>query len=277
VANLWVIVTGLAVLVERESGRDPHAVVLRQVPRGTEVPPDGREIQQHIPRLRLLPGVGEIPIGSRDVTFLPEGEGSPRIIDLDPFIRVGKKLTEAMPVRPYFLTTSRTDDLGDWSRVFLAGGRDSDITPIHVGEDFKLNTIGFDLPLDLIAARDLRRAEAEQRRKSGIANGLLYYRHIPEGVPEVLFSNDRNPIPWERPLKREERGNLPEKNNEGDYVAWVSNAGIGRDLGEDFDRDFYLLYDLLVESVTRYVPVIQGLPLVNPPGQCMIGYAFGGS
>lgn len=276
-ANLWVIVTGLAVLVEREGGRDPHVVMLRQVPPGMEVPPDGREIQRHAPRLMMLPEESYIPIGSRDITFLPSGEGSPKIVDFDPFLRVGRRLTEAMRVRASLLSAQRSDDLRDWSRVILAGGRNSDVTPIHVGKDFDLGSISTELPLNLIAVRDLSRPNPEERRKQGIANGLLYYRHIPEGVPEVLFSSDRYPTPWERPLTRAERGKLPERNDEPDYVAWVSNSGIGPDLREGFDRDFYLLYELLEEEVTKYVPVIQGLPLVVPPGQCMIGYAFGGS
>lgn len=46
-ANLWVIVTGLAVLVEREGipGK-PCMALLRQVPKGTKVPPGtGEEYQ----------------------------------------------------------------------------------------------------------------------------------------------------------------------------------------------------------------------------------------
>jgi hypothetical protein len=274
-ANLWVIVTGLSVLVEKdEISREPYMVLLKQVPRGVEVPPDGREIAQHIPRLKLLPNGQEIPIGNRDIRFIPEGEDSPLIVNHDPFLRVGRKVTEAMRVRSEVLTSQRNDVLRSWSRVVLTGPRnDAEIYPIHVERDFALGTVSLKLKLNLAAIQDLSRANSELRAKLGIANGLLYYRHIEVGRPEVLFTGDSIPLSWD-PIAVP--SDFPRQNGEPHYVAWVSNAGIERpEQQERFDRDFYLLYDLLGEQVTRYVPVIDPIQIVDPPGQCMMAYALG--
>lgn len=270
-ANLWVIVTGLAVLVEKESSREPYMVLLKQVPRGVEVPPNGSEIPRHVPRLKLLPNGGEIPIGDRDLRFVPEGEGDLLIMNHDPFLRIGRKVTEAMRVRPEFLVPQRTDALRSWSRVVLDGGETAKIYPIHVDQDFDVVTTSLKFQLSLTAIQDLSMANSEPRVKPGIANGLLYYRHIGVGQPEALFSGDSIPLSWDSMAVP---SHFPEQNGEPHYVAWISNAGLGRLEEERFDRDFYLLYDLLGEAVTRYVPIIDP-HIEDPPGQCMIGYALG--
>jgi len=275
--NLWLIVTGLSVLVEMEGEPgDPHMILLRRVPKKAMV--GGGEIPPHEPRLRLLPSTVEIKIGDRDVEFVPPSNGSPTIVDVDPFIRVGRELTEAMEVDEDFLEYPRPDEtLDGWSRVILSGGVHATITPIHVGEDFKVESISSNLRLKLVGAHDLESGATKEKHKSRVGNGLVYHRVIGQR-PAVVFSDKVELNDWV-PIEKSLAKNLPEieKYPYPDYVAWISNAGMGG-TWEDFDRDFYLLYELLDDDVLRYVPVMgkNWKDVVrNPPGQCMLGYALG--
>lgn len=275
-ANLWVVVTGLAVLVERlGNSTKPYVALLRDVGPNTRVPDnaDGKIIPEHHPRLKLLPDGEEIPIVGKDVEFLPQGSGNPGIDDPEPFLRVGRELTEGMEVLPTFLGQQIPDG---WARLCLAGGGDAAIYPIHVMKDFELKTISTTPILKLEKALDLEQKTSKVKKKPRVGNGLLYYRHIPSGDPSVDIQPGSDPGPW-TPVHPADAEELPHRNQEHDYVVWISNAG--DDLYEKgVDRDFYLLYELLgvPPPVTRYVPVISiPEPVTNPPGQCMIGYALG--
>jgi hypothetical protein len=278
-ANLWVVVTGLAVMVEKEGiNKDPHRVLLLQVDSDTWVPDrrTGVRIQEHRPRLKLLSSSSsEIEIGNQDLDFLPIGDGSPVVSDSDPFLRVGRELTESLVVLSGFLGP-RDASLNGWSRVNLWGGDDSVIWPIHVFDDFDITTIDTDPKLKLSGAHDLHSKSTKAKNKPRIGNGILYYRHIDSGQPQVSFSGGGSSPQWDS-ISKSDAQRLPVQNNERDFVAWVSNSGLGNDLGEEFDRDFYLLYNMLGDQVSRYVPVIQDVEkwVKNPPGQCMIGYALG--
>jgi hypothetical protein len=272
-ANLWVVVTGLAVLVEMEGPPSkPCMVLLRQVPPGTEIPPDsGEVIPVHDPRLRLLPGSQEIPIGDQDVMFLPNGEGTPVIKDHDPFLRVGRELTDALKVGKKFIDPRNpANPIRGWSRVILSGP--GVVWPIHVKKEFEVKTIKMQTGLKLVGAVNLELSAVKEKNKHRVGNGLLYYRHIPGAVPAVELSGQGYSL---SPVDLSGT-NFPVPNGEENYVVWVANSG--EESGEEYDRDFYLLYDLLGGSITRYVPMIEktkGFGRRTPPGQCMIGYAFG--
>jgi hypothetical protein len=269
-ANLWVVITGLAVLVEMEGNPGkPCMVLLRQVPEGTIVPPKtGKEIPVHSPRVGLLPGSDEIPIGNRDVRFLPDGVKAPAITNVDPFLRVGRELTDALKVQPKFVAP-RDASIDGWSRVVLPGvGK---IWPVHVKKEFEVKSIETQVVLKLKEARDLEANIAKEKNKGGVANGLLYYRNIGNATPVVRFPDKEYTLSV---MDDSNTKNLPVQNGEPHYVAWVANSG--KASNEDFDRDFFLLYELLGEQVTKYVPVIKGAEnFIIPPGQCMISYAFG--
>jgi hypothetical protein len=273
VANLWVIITGLAVLVEREgTPGKPCMVLLRQVPEGTKVPPGtGEEIPSHNPRLRLLPGLQEILIGDQDVEFLPSGAGAPVIQDQDPFLRVGRELTDALKVEKKFVDPRSTSSpIRGWSRVILPGS--GKIWPVHVKKEFEVKTIKTQTGLKLVGAIDLELSAMKEKNKPRVANGLLYYRHIVDAVPVAKLSGKE----YDLEAMDSDTKRLPVQNGEAHYVVWVANSG--EDSGEGYDRDFFLLYDLLAGPITRYVPMIketQGFGKRTPPGQCMIGYAFG--
>ena len=132
--------------------------------------------------------------------------------------------------------------------------------------------------LKLVGARDLKLSSTKAKNKAGVGNGLLYYRHVEGDVPVAKFPDKEYALDV---MEDSETKNLPVQNGEKHYVAWVANSGEESD--EGFDRDFFLLYELLDQTVTRYVPVIKvpetkiaaEFDRLTPPGQCMISYAFG--
>jgi hypothetical protein len=222
----------------------------------------------------LLPRGTETQVGDRDVEFVPLANGSPTIDDVDPFIRVGRELTDATTVDEDFLEYPRPDEgLEGWSRIVLPGG---EIFPIHVVEDFNVESISVNLRLKLVKALDLDSGGTKEKHKSRVCNGLVYYRSIAQ-KPAVVLSDGTKLSAWD-PIDKVMAKQLPKQNADPDYVAWISNAGMEVSR-EDFDRDFYLLYDLLENEVAvRYVPVLDKKwkdSVRNPPGQCMLAYAFG--
>ena len=270
-ANLWVIVTGLAVLVRRQS--DSDIVLLRQVQPRTVVPPqNGKEISPHSPALTLLPGSAKVDIGYHDLDFLPGGEGSPEINENEPFIRVGVELEDALKVQDKFIGP-RAGVPDGWSRVVLSGGGNAQIWPIHVVKELEVKTISTKVKLKLVGARDLIAATTKRKNKPRVGNGVLYYRRVAE-TPKAYLNSREYPM---SPIDHSDARALPIQNDQPHYVAWVANSGM--ESGEEFDRDFFLLYEVLGEPVTRFVPLIKTIndqvELNNPPGQCMISYALG--
>lgn len=268
-ANLWVIVTGLAVLVGRTSSS--KIVLLRRVGEGTLVPPvTGEELDPHSPAFTLLPSAEKVEIDNRDLEFRPDGTGAPVINEKEPFIRVGEELEDALRVQRVFVG-ERAHVPNGWSRVFLSGGGGAQIWPLHVDEDLDLSTVSIEMKLKMVEARDLIAGTMKPKNKPRVANGMLYYRQIGEAPKAVLDGTEYPMTPID------DGGALPIQNGEEHYVAWVTNSAMMCD--EDFDRDFFLLYDVLSEPVTQYVPVIRSIAAVDnrkcPPGQCMSSYALG--
>jgi len=271
-ANLWVIMTGLGVLVE--SATDP-AVLMKRV-----VPPKkvgGKDVLPHEPTLVLKPGGIPMLVRGREIEFLPKGAGSPELKDeyRKLLIPVGKDLASPSKVRIGILDNGI---LTEGTKVVLAGGS---LEAVHVDENYLLDKVSQNISISLVGLFDPDQDHRTQVEKKAAANGLLYRRQImpADGQPSVRIGNEEFQLV---PVAKEAMGNLRENDGNTDYVVWIVNvASEGfSDPDPDLDRDFYLLYDWLEEEIeVRYVPITErkradDTGQGDPPGQCMYGHAI---
>jgi len=275
-ANLWVVVTGLTVLVEKVGDKaEPCFVLLRRVDDSTRVA--GVKIPPHEPLLRDSGSLRDIEIRGRDVEFPAPERRAPQIINRKLLLPVGVELDQPLKVRPEL--TGQRSDMGEGganiARVKFSGGL---IQPIHIDKNFDLKQISVNANILLAEALDLvfnKPPLIKNNRR--IANGLLFSLRVDS--PVVISVGEEKLT--SQPIGRGDTGNLPVKNQDDNHVVWIVNTGTDHPADEEFDRDFFLLYDLLDTDVeVRYVPQAILLRAVdtgdgNPPGQCMNGYALG--
>lgn len=277
-ANLWLIVTGLGVLVEKEADRSaPFTILMKRVFWNDQVA--GKNIPPHEPTFRRKPTGASILIGDRDVRLFPPTAGSPKIEgDKKLLLPVGDKLDKAEEVKPLYTGPRTPGSLPKVARIFLEGGS---VRPIHVDRNFDLRRLSLETKIELVAMHDLKTGKRLEKEHRSIANGLLYWRSIAdqEGDPYVELGDEKFFL---EPIPPEGTGNLPLPNDQKNYVVWATNTADEHfsPSDKDFDRDFDLLYDFLADgALTRYVPETTGRPTAvgdsNPPGQCMYGYAIG--
>lgn len=275
-ANLWVIMTGLCVLVEKEKEpKAPCAVLMKRVP--AQYPKVGSKkmaVLPHEPVLTLKPKGARVMIEGKAVEFLPHVEGPPTIQGRDLLLPLGKDLASPSRLRDKILEGGV---LSEGAMVILAGG---DLEPIHVDKNFDLEGISRKTNVFLIGLYDPDSKEGKEvlfEEKRAMANGLLFRRRI-QGIPSVRVGDEEFELSM---VEKKDMGKLMEDDKEQDYVVWVVNVA-NTDYSDPhprFDLDFYLLYDWLEEEFVRYVPVTERNPADDskdgtPPGQCMNGYAL---
>jgi hypothetical protein len=262
-SSLWVIITGLGTLVgvDAENPRFADMVLFRPVPDQTKVPPStGQPVPAHVPRLRVTAGGPDYPI--REEVVLPWAPTSARLRNGGALLPLGRELEFPALKLKGVLT-------GEPKRLRFADG---ELLPIFVKESFKLDQIFFRSELNLTGAFHIETSHAIVKNKR-VANGVLYRRSFDSVEAPVVMDGVTPYFPEE--IAAGETGRLPVSPHEKNYVLWISNtAPLEHSWVEDFDRDFHLLYDWLVDqSVVRYVPMIPRDVIRNPPGQCMFAYA----
>lgn len=268
-ANLWVIITGLGTLVgnRAESPGSAHSVLLRPVIEPTMVPPEnGKIIPLHQPSLRVRAEGPDIPI--RTDIRLPWDIEPAALANGRSLLPLGRELEF-----PALRLKNDLEKLSVATRPIKMQFNGGSIVPIHVYRSFDLEKFSVDVELRLAGAHHISTALTIPKNRE-IANGILYQRSFSSGTPPLVYDGDDVYSPNLVPLNRV--GELPVGDEELNYVLWISNtAAPSPDLKEDFDRDYYLLYDWLQDStVVRYVPLIpKNVAPVTPPGQCMFGYA----
>lgn len=291
-ANLWVIMTGLGVLVERDDPQAPGIVLMRRVLPDQEQVGDV-SVPPHEPILSRGPDRPESNVAELEVEFLPAGEGAPQLSeDHRAFLLpVGRELIQAFTVKNRLVTGARLDGL---TRIILTGG---ELEAIQIDNNFQLNKVSRDLRIRLVGLFDpISRSSTALPQGGPIANGLLFKRTTPQqdGAFSVRVGEDVLSIP---PVSKEDMGNLRRDDGHVDHVVWIVNVatpgsfdpngdrvdpgslGLGSLPGNarlGFDRDFGLLYQWLTQSVdVKHVPITLGEPVVDgdgdPPGQCMYG------
>jgi hypothetical protein len=269
-ANLWVIMTGLGVLVESTTD---YAVLMRRALPSEVV--GGKNVLPHEPTLLAKPGGIPMLVSGREIEFLPRGTERPKLRDEDRnlLIPLGRKLATPAKIRDAILR-----DKFEGTKILLADGS---LEGIHIDNNYLLDKVSRDIGITLVGI-----FEPDQNSRVGvearaIANGLLYRRQImsSEGSPSLRIGDEELPL---ASVAKEAMGNLREDDGNKDYVIWIVNvASEGfSDPDPDLDRDFYLLYDWLAEELEEhYVPITEkrrarDTGQGNPPGQCVYGYTI---
>jgi hypothetical protein len=261
-ASLWVIITGLGALVgdDPREPRSAHTLLLQPVPRGRDVL--GVRIQPHETRMRLSANPPDINVEHREIV-LPGSEAPAELTNGSFLLPLGEQLEPpALRLSPdIFSTQSAT----------IMKFRGGFLWPIHVQRNFDLGQFSRKITLPLIGAHHIRSRQRVTKNKF-VANGVLYRKPLALGEEPVVRVD--NIVYQPTLVPPDQTGSLPVVAGEDNYVFWLFNTADGSPR-EDFDRDFYLLYDWLIDrEVPRYVPVIDTQGLFTPPGQCMFSYAI---
>jgi hypothetical protein len=290
-ANLWVIMTGLGVFVERRRAEEPGMVLMRTFVAGnTRV--GGVTIASHIPVLRRGEDKPDLLVPEFEIDFLPnESGGRPTVASGNRFLAVGPGLTSPGVVRPNLLS----GPMNQTTRVLLRGGS---VEPVQVDVNFQLDNVSRNLSISLAGLFDLPNGSGAVRSAPGVvvANGLLFRRTIARNDIgfSVQIAGDEYPVSL---VPKNEMAELRAGDGHDDYVVWIVNVGapgtgspdpgeaVLNDLGvpplfRGFDRDFGLFYEWLGSPPgTQHVPITIRRPAgggqTDPPGQCMFGRVGG--
>lgn len=293
-ANLWVIMTGLGVLVERDDPQAPGVVLMRRVLPDQEQVGDV-SISPHEPVLFRGPDRPESNVAELEVEFLPAGEGAPLLSEAHRavLVPVGRELSQAFAIKNGLVADEQLDGR---TRIILAGG---ELEAIQIDTNFQLKGVSRDLRIHLVGLFDpVSTSLTALPQGRPIANGLLFRRRIPQpdGVFSVRVGEDVLSIPQ---VSKADMGNLQQDDGHADYVVWIVNVATPGSFDPDgdrvdpeslglaslagnaqlgFDRDFALLYQWLTQSVdVQHVPITLRLRQNavtgdgDPPGQCMYG------
>jgi len=271
-AHIYVIMTGLMVLVERErSLRSPSTVLLRKVQGDDRV--NGVPIPRHTPLLQFRQKGKEISvIIEGDIRFSPEGVGPPDVQQRLRFLPLGRELDDVHRVKSKLLEGSLDTTVA--GRLILGGGS---ISPVQVDVAYDLEKVFFEIRNILVSAIHTQSGASKAKNNRPISNGLLYHRDIDGSSVELVHKG----VPYNlEPTPERELGNLPRFPGSEHYVVWVTNFSEDVIIVADpprpmADLDFDLLYDWLDGfGGVRFIPevllphALAEKPL-SPPGVCM--------
>jgi hypothetical protein len=282
--KLCVLVSGLAVLAQPNKTDASAKVLLRRVPKPTNV--KGHKIPAHHGFVRFFSAAGlhDVDLGKGEtVTFTPNGGGRPLIPHPELFISVGPGLNRPSPVKASF-RNGAPDATILAGRVVLTGGT---INAIELKQILELGQVDRTITTELREATVLGSAAVPVPPRP-VANGFLFEREIAQGVTPSIKIGTGASVPL-APTQSADLGFLKPAGKEKVYVVWVINTPRPPGHGNGavppapvppppvdpvgFDADFDLLYDFVQGKQTRLVPVLftQTLKPGIPPGRCSPG------